>query len=143
MSNKKQAIQAKQRARAFALQALYAWTVSGNTLLESHQAVQKEQDNIMPGRIDESYFQNLIYGVEAHLQQLDEQSKPYIIGRESKTLDPIEQNILRIAFFEYHQKEVPPKVIINEAIELAKMFGASESFKFINGVLDKALTAKA
>ncbi len=73
------------------------------------------------------------------MSQLDEQIKPFL-GRLPEELDPIEKAILRLATFELVQCiETPYKVVINEAIELAKSFGAQDSHKFINGVLDKAV----
>jgi len=90
-------------------------------------------------KVDMNYFQLLLRGVVRNASGLDATVKPYL-GRLPEELDPIEKAILRLATFELtEQVDVPYKVIINEAIELAKSFGAEDSHKFVNGALDKAI----
>ena len=90
-------------------------------------------------KVDTEYFLELLRAVVKDCAELDKKMKPYL-GRLPEELDPVEKAILRIATYELVARiDVPYKVIINEAIELAKSFGAEESHKFVNGVLDKAV----
>ncbi len=127
---------ARRLARELAVQALYSWQMSGNDIaqVELHLATSNDMK-----KVDTSYFQILFRGVVKQLGDLDTAIKPYL-GRLPEEIDPIEKAILRIATFELVERiDVPYRVVINEAIELAKSFGAEESHKFINGVLDKAI----
>ena len=127
---------ARRLARELAVQALYSWQMSGNDIaqVELHLATSNDMK-----KVDTEYFQTLFRGVVKQLGDLDTAIKPYL-GRLPEELDPIEKAILRLATFELVQCiETPYKVVINEAIELAKSFGAQDSHKFINGVLDKAV----
>ncbi|VFP81851.1 transcription antitermination factor NusB [Candidatus Erwinia haradaeae] len=124
----------RRRARECAVQALYAWQVSNNNMSEIEYQVLEEQ-NIKD--IDIIYFRELINGIVMYNAQLDRLIKPHL-SRDLDDLGLVEKAILRIALFELHKRsDVPYKVAINEGIELAKVFGAQDSHKFINGVLDK------
>lgn len=127
---------ARRQARQYALQAIYAWQLSNNTLSQvaahflSAPGMQEMQET------DSAYFNDLLAGVVQTHTTLDQQLQPHL-ARSLQELDPVEKAILRLALYELTQhQEVPYKVVINEAIELAKCFGAQESHKFINGVLD-------
>lgn len=127
---------ARRRARELALQGVYSWQMSGNDIatIELNLATT---NNI--NKVDMPYFQELLRHSVDRVDELDIAIKPYL-GRLPEELDPIEKAILRIATFELVQRiDVPYRVVINEAIELAKVFGAEESHKFVNGVLDKAV----
>jgi N utilization substance protein B len=127
---------ARRRAREMALQGVYSWMLSNNDVasIELNLATSNEM-----GKVDMPYFQELLQGSIRQVTDLDAAIKPYL-GRLPEELDPIEKAILRIATYELTQRiDVPYKVVINEAIELAKVFGAEESHKFVNGVLDKAV----
>jgi N utilization substance protein B len=127
---------ARRRAREMALQGVYSWMMSGNSVgsIELNLATSNEM-----GKVDLAYFQELLKESVVRVTELDVAIKPYL-GRLPEELDPIEKAILRIATYELVQRiDVPYKVVINEAIELAKKFGAEESHKFVNGVLDKAV----
>lgn len=127
---------ARRRAREMALQGVYSWMLSNNDVasIELNLATSNEM-----GKVDMPYFQELLQGSIRQVTDLDAAIKPYL-GRIPEELDPIEKAILRIATYELTQRiDVPYKVVINEAIELAKVFGAEESHKFVNGVLDKAV----
>lgn len=88
--------------------------------------------------VDTKYFRDLIYGVVKNYGELDTLMTPYLTARLVDELGQIEKAVLRIALFELTKREdIPFKVVINEAIELTKEFGAEESYKFVNGVLDK------
>lgn len=124
----------RKKARRFALQALYSWLVSGNDLhkIEHYFLTVHEADSF-----DKEYFHTLLFDVAKQAHELDEQMKPYL-NRGVEELDYIEHSILRLSLYELKERpEIPYRVVINEALELAKAFGATESYKFINGVLDK------
>ena len=88
--------------------------------------------------MDVMYFRELLSGVATNSGYLDGLMKPYL-SRQLEELGQVEKAVLRIALFELSKRDdVPYKVAINEAIELAKVFGAEDSHKFVNGVLDKA-----
>ncbi|URJ25303.1 transcription antitermination factor NusB [Candidatus Blochmannia ocreatus (nom. nud.)] len=125
----------RRRARECALQALYSWTLSQNDInsVELHILVEQNIQNC-----NTSYFHTLYTGVINYSKELDQLMIPFL-SRNLNTLGYIEHLVLRIALFELTkcQSTIPHKVVINEAIELVKTFGAEKSHKFINGVLDK------
>jgi transcription antitermination protein NusB len=127
-------IKGRKKARRMALQALYGWSISHNDLndIEAHVFEEHEGE-----RFDEAYFKILLYKIPNNLTAIEKSLEPHL-NIKIDELDLIELNILRIAAFELRdQLEIPYRVVINEALELAKTFGATESFKFVNGVLDK------
>ena len=112
---------ARRRARECAVQALYSWQLSQNDIADVEYQFLAEQD---VKDVDVLYFRELL--------------KPYL-SRLLEELGQVEKEVLRIALYELSKRsDVPYKVAINEAIELAKSFGAEDSHKFVNGVLDKA-----
>lgn len=126
----------RRKARVLALQGIYAWQISGNPIEQIELMLATTNDM---KSVDMAFFTSMLNGVVEHVKELDAAIKPYL-GRLPEELDPIEKAILRLATFELvHLIEVPYRVVINEAIELAKAFGAEESHKFINGSLDKAV----
>ena len=136
MSEPKMKPAARRKARELALQGIYSWQMNGNTIesVELHLATTNDMS-----KIDLPFFQELLRDTAKKVAELDVAIKPYL-GRLPEELDPIEKAILRLATLELTQRiDVPYKVVINEAIELAKSFGAEESHKFVNGVLDKAV----
>jgi N utilization substance protein B len=125
---------ARSRARRRALQALYAWQMSGSSMKSVIDQFRHEQDMEVA---DLEYFEDLLRGVEQHVAELDEALKPYI-DRDVEQIDPIERAALRLAAYELtHRLDVPYRVIINEAIEVTKRFGADHGHSYVNGVLDK------
>ncbi|RDV29383.1 transcription antitermination factor NusB [Alteromonas aestuariivivens] len=129
-------VSARRRAREIALQGIYSWQMSKNPVEQIELSLATSNDM---QKVDMVYFQGLLRGVVKQADVLDASIKPYL-GRLPEELDPIEKAILRLATFELTERmDVPYRVIINEAIELAKSFGAEESHKFINGALDKAV----
>ena len=126
---------ARHKARRLTLQALYSWRVGGS---EPHavEAFYRVENDLR--KTDVGYFHELFRDVIAQATSLDELFATYL-DRPVKDLDPIEHMILRIATLELRDRaDVPPRVAINEGIELAKEFGATDdSHKYINGVLDK------
>lgn len=127
---------ARKKARQLATQGLYAWQMSKNPISQVELTIATTNDM---SKVDMEYFQALLNGVATRVDELDETIKPYL-GRLPEELDPVEEAILRLATLELVERiDTPFKVVINEAIELAKLFGAEESHKFVNGVLDKAV----
>ncbi|GGW85839.1 transcription antitermination factor NusB [Alteromonas halophila] len=129
-------VSARHKARELALQGVYSWQMSKNQIDQVELALATSNDM---HKVDMAYFQAMLRGVAKNASRLDDIIKPYL-GRLPEELDAIEKAVLRIATFELTERmDVPYRVIINEAIELAKAFGAEESHKFINGALDKAV----
>lgn len=136
MTEKK--VSPRRRARECAVQALYSWYVSQNDVAEIELSFVTEQD--LKG-VDVPYFRKLFRGTVANLDAVDATMATFL-DRSSEELTPIEKAILRLAVYELRfELDVPYKVVINESIELAKTFGAEESHKYINGVLDKVAPA--
>ncbi|HIA07770.1 MAG TPA: transcription antitermination factor NusB [Chromatiaceae bacterium] len=121
----------RTRARHRAVQGLYQWLLSGISTEDIETQFLETQD--MKG-VEMSYFQELLHQVPAHVTELDEQLSPHV-DRSLQGLDPVELSIL--AYELGYRKEIPYKVVINEAVNAAKRFGAEGSHKFVNGVLDK------
>ncbi len=127
-------VSARSRARQLAVQGLYEWHLSGNKINDiAAQCLDAKRGK----NIDEPYFEELIYKVSSMVDILNETLRPFL-SRSIDEVDPVERAILQLAVYELTQKiEIPYKVIINESIELAKTFGAEQSHKFVNGILDK------
>ncbi len=129
---------ARRRAREFALQGIYAWLLRGDAGLQDAGEIDahiRDDDEFRDA--DATWFKTLLHGVLREAPALRERFMPYV-DRPLEELSPIEHGILLIGSFELiHHIEVPYKVAINEAVELAKSFGGTDGFKFVNGVLDK------
>ena len=126
---------ARSRARRRAAQAVYAWQVGGNPMREVIEEFRHEQDMEIA---DIEYFEDLLRGVEKHCAELDAGLVPWL-DREMAQVDPIERAVLRLAAYELrHRPDVPYRVVLNEAVEVAKRFGAEHGHTYVNGVLDKA-----
>ncbi len=133
MSDKPRFVKKRRHARDKVLQALYQWQLSGEDLDWIRDQFLQEQ-GVESG--DPEYFLELLYKIPPQAAELDLLYKPHVTGMENH-LDPIEINILRIAVYEMQNHlEIPFKVVINEAVALAKVYGADSSHKFVNGVLD-------
>ena len=133
MNDNARFIKKRKHARDKGLQALYQWQLSGEDLDWIRDHYQQEQ-GVASG--DEAYFLELLYQIPPQADKLDGCYRKHVENFEDH-LDPIETNILRIATYELvNHPEIPYKVIINEAINLAKVYGAEDSHKFVNGVLD-------
>lgn len=124
----------RQKARRMLLQALYQWEIARAPVAD----IMAEFLVYYQGKIDREFFKQVFPDVIAHVSELDEMMQPWL-DREIKSLDPIELSLLRLGLYELaHRIDVPYKVVINEAVELAKVFGATDGHKYINGVLDRA-----
>ncbi len=125
---------ARRRSREFAMQAIYSWLLSRGTLaaIQSQFADAKGFDNV-----DIEFFSRLVSGSVAAAEALDLALAP-ALDRRPAELSPVEHAILLMAAFELREfPEVPYRVVINEAIELAKSYGGTDGHKYVNGVLDK------
>jgi N utilization substance protein B len=126
---------ARSRARRRALQAVYAWQLSESPIERVIEQFRNEQDMEVA---DLEYFEELVRGVAQHAEELDVVLGRYI-DRTMAQVDPIERAVLRIAGFELrYRPDVPYRVVINEAIETTKRFGAEHGHTYVNGVLDRA-----
>lgn len=129
----------RSRARRRALQALYQWQLAGQDLSSIEAQFAEEMDM---KEVDLEFFREFLYGVPKATDELDAQFRPYL-DRDVAQLDPVELAILRMGAFELGTRiDVPVRVVINEAVELAKQFGAEQSHRYINGVLDKVARAQ-
>lgn len=125
----------RSKARHFAMQALYQWSVTHNPL----NVIEAEfhTDNDM-SKVDTEYFHELVHQVPANLAAVEMDFLPFVTDLSLDQIDPISLALLRMATYELRFRiDVPYKVIINEALRLAKKFGATDSYKFVNGVLDR------
>ena len=129
-----QGARARSRARRLTLQGLYQWLLSGSPareIVDELMASQNTKDT------DTGYFEELLKGIVGDSATLEAAFGPYL-DRPAVQLDPIERGILLLSTYELKERlDVPYRVVLNEAVELAKGFGAEESHKYINAVLDK------
>ena len=125
---------ARTRARRLAMQGLYEWQVSDNkpSEIETQYLIEKETN-----KVDIEYFRELISKVPLHCEELDTHISP-LISRPLAEVDLVELAVLRLGTYEllYHP-EVPDRVVINESVELVKMFGADQGHRFVNGIMDR------
>jgi len=136
MANKPESrFEFRRRARRRALQALYQWHLTGLDVGEILTQFHEEQDF---SNVDDELFIRLVRKVSAGQAEIDEKLSPFL-DRPLSQLDVIEHVILSIGAYELlHSIEVPHQVVIDEAVNLAKLFGAEQGHSFVNGVLDKA-----
>ena len=120
---------ARRQAREVALQALYAWQLSGGDPLEEARSNEDYEKT--------EFLDDLLRGVAGRAAELERLITPHL-DRDFARLSPVERAILYIGAYElaYHP-QTPFKVVLNEAVELGKSFGASEGYRFVNGVLEK------
>jgi N utilization substance protein B len=125
--------QARTRARRYCMQALYQWDLSGLDMAEIQRQFFEAEDFT---NADGGYFIELLNGVRTRIERIDSQISEFI-DRPVGQLDPVERAILRIACYELlFRHDIPYRVSINEAIMLARKFGAEQGHAYINGVLD-------
>ncbi|HUW97229.1 MAG TPA: transcription antitermination factor NusB [Acidiferrobacter sp.] len=130
----------RSRARQATVQALYQWQVTG----QSHHDIgrlflrNEDSDEDAEGDLDEAYFAELIREVPRHVEEIDGLLAPHL-DRPLAEVDPVERAILRLGVYEFrYRPEIGYRIVLNEAVELAKRFGGDSGHKFINAVLDKA-----
>ncbi len=125
----------RRQAREIALQALYAWQLSGSDPMEQARSFDGFD------RIDAAFVEGILRGVQQGTVELDRMIAPHL-DRDPARLSPVERAILYIGTFELaSHPETPFKVVLNEAVELGKSFGAAEGYRFVNGVLEKIAAA--
>lgn len=125
-------IKGKRRARKLAVQALYQWQLSGTELTEIDAQFCVANDM---SKVDITYFRRLLHGIPAHLGNVENAFKPFL-DRTLDELNPVELTVLRLGSFELlYCPETPYRVVLDEAITLAKMFGSQDGHRYVNGVL--------
>ncbi|MFP4243756.1 MAG: transcription antitermination factor NusB [Ectothiorhodospira sp.] len=125
---------ARRHARRLAMQALYQWQLTG---YGAKDILSQYSDDPETERADWEYFRRLLLGVTGEVSRLDALIAPYL-DRPMEQVDPVERAVLRLAAYELHHcPELPFKVVINEAVALAKKYGAEQGHRFVNGVIDK------
>ncbi|CAA0093011.1 Transcription antitermination protein NusB [Halioglobus japonicus] len=125
----------RRKARHYGMQALYQWQMAGASVSDIEAEFRADYDF---SHVDLEYFQALLHEIPGCVDQLDAAMEP-LLDRELDDLGPIERTLLRMGMYELtHRIDVPYKVVINEEVALAKKFGATDSHKYVNGVLDKA-----
>ncbi|GAB4392236.1 MAG: transcription antitermination factor NusB [Gammaproteobacteria bacterium] len=127
-------IAARKNARRCALQALYQWQMAQTPI---NELLQQFRENDHLRKVDFDYFDEIVTQVINQCEQFDSAFAKFL-DRPVEQLDPIEIGILRLGSFELIQRlDIPYRVVLNEAIELAKAFGAQGSHKYVNSVLDQ------
>lgn len=127
----------RRRARELALQGVYQWRLAGGDEAQIEKQIRQEKGL---GRYDAEFFCSLLRGVLARHVDL-EAAVTTQLDRPLSELSPVEFSVLLLGAYELlHHPEIPYRVIINEAVELAKTFGGSDGHKYVNGVLDKIAT---
>jgi len=123
----------RSRARRGAVQAIYQWQVGGSSSSEIRNEF-REREGMQ--KVDWAFFDALVDGVVRDAERLDSKLASHL-DRAVSALDPVERAILRLATLEFtDHPDVPYKVVINEAVDLARTFGAEASYRYVNGVLD-------
>lgn len=133
-ANKASQKSTRRRSRELALQGLYEWLLSGEQpeVIEAHV---REQDGF--ARCDPEHFAALLHGCIAEAATIDAALARHV-DRKTSQLSPIEHGVLMIGAYELtHCIDIPYRVVINEAVELAKSYGGTDGHKYVNGVIDK------
>jgi len=131
--------QARTNARKAAVQALYQWQMTGQSLIEIERQFL-EEERLKDAQ--KSYFTELFHGVPKNLEAIDQVLSEFV-DRPVDMIDPVERAILRMGVYELlHRLDMPYRVVLNEGINLAKYFGADGSHKYVNGILDKVAQQK-
>jgi N utilization substance protein B len=125
----------RRKSREFALQVLYQLNI---TKQETITALTQFQEHFSPNGEADDFLEHLVLGVLEHCQEFDRLIEQYSENWRLDRINMIDRNILRMALFELlYWEEIPPKVTINEAIDLGKRYGSEDSGSFINGILDR------
>lgn len=128
----------RHRARGFALQGIYAWLIRGADGLQESGSIDAHiRGEVGFADCDTEWYKTILFGVMRDASPLQDQFKPFV-DRGLEELSPIEHAVLLLGTYELvNHTEVPYRATINEAVELAKSFGGTDGFKFVNGVLDR------
>lgn len=134
MTSVPKAHSSRHLARRSAMQAIYQWQ---HTQCISSEIIQQFMEDDLLLKVDYAYFTELLDGVINHCVEIDESISAHL-DRPLQQLNPVELAVMRVAVFELHYKlEVPYRVVINEALEIAKEFGAEQGHKYVNAILDQ------
>lgn len=124
----------RKKARRYAVQGIYQWHLSGNAIKDIEFQFL---ETINSKKVDVEYFQEILVNTLTGITEIDELLTP-VLDRNFEEVNPVELAVIRLACYELMSRiDVPYKVVINEALELTKTFGATEGHKFVNGILDK------
>ncbi len=124
----------RKKARKYAVQGIYQWHLSGNPIKDIEFQFL---ETINSKKVDVPYFQEILVNCLTSITEIDELLTPNV-NRDLSEVNPVELAVIRLATYELKNRiDVPYKVVINEALELTKTFGAEEGHRFVNGVLDK------
>jgi len=127
----------RRTAREKAVQCLFQIDMAEVRLEDAISMVMEEEQGA-----DNAYMKRLIEETLSHLPQIDQEISKYLRGWQLDRIANVDRAILRLAFFELmYEREIPKKVVVNEAIELAKLFSDDQSYRFVNGVLSSYLQA--
>ena len=125
---------ARGKSRRLAMQAIYQWQMTGDSITGIKQQFFEENNST---KIDLEYFTELVSGVASSLSEIDKLLEKYM-SRTIESVDPVERSILRIGVYEFvNRLDVPYRVVLNEAITITKEFCSEKSHAFVNAVLDK------
>ena len=129
---------ARRRAREYALQGLYQWQLAGAAAADIRGQLAEDEHF---DKADAAYFGALLDGTIAEAEALKGELAP-LLDRKVDALSPVERGILLLAAWELkHSPDIPFRVVINEAVELAKAYGGTDGYKYVNGVLDRLAPA--
>jgi transcription antitermination protein NusB len=130
-------LKARKKARQLLMQALYQWQMTGMDLYAIKMQFHTMNDMTNPSKCDTEYFDTLFYNIAKNIVETDAAFSPYL-DRELKDLNPIELAVIRLGSHELlHCPEIPCRVVLNEAISLAKNYGSEDGHKYVNGILNK------
>lgn len=126
---------ARARARRSVIQAYYQWQITSQPVSDIINEFENDRSELKKADIE--YFRDILTGMTEFTEELDKVLST-VLDRPTSGLDPVERAVLHLGCYELiYRPELPWRVVINESVELAKMFGAEQSHKYINGVLDK------
>ncbi len=127
------ALAQRRKARRLIVQALYQWLLAPADVIEIERQFRADHT----GKVDWDYFHDVFPLIPKQVEELEAHMTPFL-DRATSALDPVEKSLLYLGAFELANRvDVPYRVVINEAVELAKVFGATDSHKYINGVIDR------
>lgn len=125
---------ARRKSRELAFQGIFEWLIAGSDAGAIEAFLHERYPTI---KLDNAHFQSLLHGALAEAGALDALIQPHI-DRQTSELSPVEHALLLMGAFELrHHLEVPYRVVINEAVELGKIYGGTDGYKYVNGVLDR------
>jgi len=131
---KKNLAKARGKSRRLAMQAIYQWQMTGDSIAGIKQQFLDENN---PTKFDVEYFTELVSGVASTVSEIDKLIEKYM-NRTIESVDPVERSILRIGAYEFiNRLDVPFRVVLNEAVTITKEFCSEKSHAFVNAVLDK------